>query len=244
MKVIISVANPEHVKVPPFASIIMDQFKLDADFDEDRIVQYILSKDENDEDGEEEGAPDGSATSSRCVIEGSFESDIAHSPPQIVSPPSEEYLSEFVLRNAVDAMTFFHCYEDQFMHFFSLHGTDVVMKAEALLGSHTHIRPRHRIPDCFRLSSHAKSNIEFVEQYLKAFPSKLHHPMQRVFHDTSLGQYQRLVNIESRVMSCIRAHYSYKQHKGEEDPLSSELNISIRMKPPMGPNGIRYYDTI
>ncbi len=112
MKVIISVANPDHVKVPPFASIIMDQFKLDADFDEDRIVQYILSKVEKDK-----GSPDGVVPINRCVIEGSSESDVAHLPPQIVPPPSEEYVSEFVLRNAVDAMNFFHCYEDQFVLF-------------------------------------------------------------------------------------------------------------------------------
>ena len=46
VKVIISVVNPEHLKLPVFASIVMDQFKLGAggEVDEERIVQYILGK--------------------------------------------------------------------------------------------------------------------------------------------------------------------------------------------------------
>ena len=227
MKVIISVSNPEHVKFPAFASIIMDQFKIDADFDDDRIVHYIHSKLKGR----------GGVNTDSCVQEGSSESDIAHLRPQIESP-SECYVSDFVLRNAVDAMNFFHSHEEQFMHYFSLHSTDVVLKPEALLDSHG--RAKHRIAKSFHLSSRVEGKIEFVEQYLKTLPSQLYRPVHRIFHDTSIEQYQRLVAIESRVMSCIRSHYSYKQHKGEEDPLSCDLNISVRMKPPLGPNGLRY----
>ena len=222
MKVIISVVNPELLKLPVFASIIMDQFKSGAGrVDEDKIAQYIRSK---------------QAAAAPSAVDGSPEPDTARaadSLPPTVAASEEE--SEFVLRNSVDAICFFQCYEKQFAHFFSLRGVSIALKAE-YCGPKT--RYKNKLPNSFLLKSAAKEDIYFAEQYLTTLPSKLH-PIQLVYRGVSALHYQQLVDIESRVMSCIRSHYSYSEHSGEEDPLSSELNISIRMKP--RPDEIRYY---
>ena len=44
VKVIISVVNPEHLKLPVFAGIVMEQFRLGAGaVDEQKIAQHIHS---------------------------------------------------------------------------------------------------------------------------------------------------------------------------------------------------------
>jgi hypothetical protein len=182
-----------------------------------------------------------------CAQDGSFESDIVHPNFTSLSPSLSPSLalpvmslpqtisaaavleSELILRQAVDAIYFFQCHAEQFMNFFSQRGVDVVLKADTSRESSR--RNKHKLPNIFHLKGCVKENIEFVEHYLNTLPSKLQQPMQRVFRDATLDDYQRLVAISSRIMSCIRSHYSYKQRQGEEDPLSSELNISIRMKP-------------
>jgi hypothetical protein len=222
VKVIISAVNPELLKLPVFASIIMDQFKSGAEgVDEEKIAQYIRGK---------------RASAAPRVVDGSPEPDTvsaADSFPSGVAACEEE--SEFVLRNSVDVICFFQRHEEQFAHFFSLRGVSIALKAE-YCGPKT--RYKNKLPNSFLLKSAANEDLYFAEQYLTTLPSKLH-PIQLVYRDVSALHYQQLVDIESRVMSCIRAHYSYSQHSGEEDPLSSELNISIRMKP--RPDEIRYY---
>ena len=176
------------------------------------------------------------------AVDGSTESGTARDDLLQISSDGE-HESIFVLRNFVDTICFYQCHEQQFAHFFLLQGVNILLlESDSSSGSDSS-KHNQKPPNSFLLKSCSKENIYSTELYLSELPSKLHQ-IQIVFKQTSKQQYQHLVNTEAAVMSCIRSHYSYSQHAGEEDPLLSELNISIRMKPPMGPNGIRFVANI
>ena len=235
VKVIITVANYTGSALV-FVNSVVQQFNLDAVFDGEEIVQYIRGKKVKSAPSDTYDEPQGTCSD----VEG-FLSQCAISKDETILSAASVYLEQsnihpfkevtVTFRNCFDFISFYRFHEKYLNKIFVLYNV-VVSYTESDSKKHS-----GRNNYAFLLQSEVAENVYIVKSMLNSLHNKLSQ-FSVVRHNVGKAIYQQLVDVQSKIMSCIQANHSYSQTN--HDSLLSELNISIRMKPATGPNGIRY----